>query len=313
MSSTGPFDVLYGAGRALGPQSQNLGHLRAQAKMRVAQSELTDHRSGRSDLMRSEYWLAHGPHATPEDGRCAMEWVSYLAGEPHSDQPACVSPALRAFCVALNDGLEKHARQRLRPYLARTIGTTHDGLDEQRSWMAMDWLIRVYAPAWLELAGVTDAARGLAVLAPVRGVGDLAAALETLEPARRDARDALRTALRGSHVARALPAAAGRSARRAAWASGEPAVWVVVRIPVGGAAGEIAREQVRAAAGDCAAAFRQTRGLDGGPSSRAAARDALITAGAALHQSAFALLDRMLPTEALAPAPADVTDGLAAA
>ena len=38
--------------------------------------------------MSSEYWLAHGPHATPEDGRCAMEWVSYLAGEPHSDQPA---------------------------------------------------------------------------------------------------------------------------------------------------------------------------------------------------------------------------------
>ena len=264
--------------------------------------------------MRSEYWLAHGPHATPEDGRCAMEWVSYLAGEPHSDQPACVSPALRAFCVALNDGLEKNARQRLRPYLARTIGTTHDGLDEERSWMAMDWLIRVYARAWLELAGVTEAARGLAVLAPVQGVGDLAAALETLEPARRDARDALRTALRGSHVARALPAAAGRSARKAAWASGEAAVWVVTRIPVGGAAGESAREQVRAAAGDgAAAAFHQARGRGGGTSSTAAARGALITTGAALHQSAFALLDRMLPTEALAPAPADVTDGLAAA
>ena len=126
--------------------------------------------------MRSEYWLAHGPHATPEDGRCAMEWVSYLAGEPHSDQPACVSPALRAFCVALNDGLEKNARQRLRLYLARTIGTTDDGLDEERAWMAMDWLIRVYAPAWLELAGVTGAARGLTLLAPVQGVGDLAPA-----------------------------------------------------------------------------------------------------------------------------------------
>ncbi|MFZ0041941.1 MAG: hypothetical protein WAK93_11585, partial [Solirubrobacteraceae bacterium] len=171
--------------------------------------------------MRSEYWLAHGPHATPGDGRCAMEWVSYLAGEPHSDQPACVSPALRAFCVALNDGLEKNARQRLRPYLARTIGTTHDGLDEERSWMAMDWLIRVYAPAWLELAGVTEAARGLTRLAPVQGVGDLAATLETLEPARRDARHALRAAVRGSPVAWALAAASGRSARKAAWASGE--------------------------------------------------------------------------------------------
>jgi hypothetical protein len=249
--------------------------------------------------MHSEYWLAHGSHATPEDGRCAMEWVSYLAGEPHSDQPACVSPALRAFCVALNDGLEENARQRLRPYLARTIGTRHDGLDEERSWMAMDWLIRVYACAWLELAGVTEAARGLAVLAPVRGVGDLAAALKTLEPARRDARDALRTALRGSPVARAFPAAAGRSARKAAWSSGQPAVWVVVRNPVGGTAGESAREQVRAAAGDgAAAALRQARGA--GTSSRAAARGVLTTTVAALHQSAFALLDRMLPTEPLA-------------
>jgi hypothetical protein len=110
--------------------------------------------------MRSEYWLSHGPHATPEDGRCAMEWVSYLAGEPHSDQPGCVSPALRSICVSLNDGLEKNTRQRLRPYLARTIGTTHDGLDEARAWMAMDWLIRVYAPAWLELAGVSGARIG---------------------------------------------------------------------------------------------------------------------------------------------------------
>ena len=264
--------------------------------------------------MRSEYWLARGPHATPEDGRCAMEWVSYLAGEPHSDQPACVSPALRAFCVAFNDGLDKNARQRLRPYLARTIGTTHDGLDEERSWMAMDWLIRVYAPAWLELAGVTEAARGLALLAPVQGVGDLAGALETLEPARRDTRAALRVALRGSHVARVLPAAAGRPARKAAWGSGQAAVWVVGRVPVGGAAGESAREHVRAAAGDgAAAASCQARRRGGGTSSRAAARGALVATGAALHESAFALLDRMLPTETLAPAPADVTDGLAAA
>jgi hypothetical protein len=264
--------------------------------------------------MRSEYWLAHGPHATPEDGRCAMEWVSYLAGEPHSDQPACVSPALRAFCVALNDGLEKNTRQRLRPYLARTIGTTHDGLDEERAWMAMDWLIRVYAPAWLELAGATGAARGLTLLAPVQGVEDLAAARETLEAARRDARAALQAARRGPHVARALPLAAGRSARRRAWAAGEAAVWVVTRIPVGGAAAQRACEQVRAVAGDGAdAVSRPARPGGGGTSSRAAARGALMTTIDALQQSAFVLLDRMLPTQTLAPASADAADGLAAA
>jgi hypothetical protein len=257
--------------------------------------------------MRSEYWLSHGPHATPEDGRCAMEWVSYLAGEAHNDQPGCVSPALRAFCVALNDGLERNTRQRLRPYLGRTIGTTHDGLDEERAWMAMDWLIRVYAPAWLELAGVTEPARGSALSAPVQGVADLVGAQETLEAARRDARAAVKAAGRGSRVVRALPLVAGRSARRQAWATGEAAVWVLTRIPVGGAAGQRACELVRAAAGDGAVAFsRQARAGNGGTSSRAAARAALVTTIAALQESAFVLLDRMLPTQTL---PSAVSDG----
>ena len=103
--------------------------------------------------MTGDYTLAYGTHANPEDGRCAMEWVSHLAGEPHSDQPRCVSPVLRALCIGLNDGLDDLPRQRLRPYLARTIGTADDGLDTARSWLAMDWLIRVYAPVWIEAAG----------------------------------------------------------------------------------------------------------------------------------------------------------------
>ncbi len=55
-----------------------------------------------------------------------MEWVSFIAGEPHSDDPSCVSPVLRAYCTALNDSLDHGPRQRLRPYLARTIGTAAD-------------------------------------------------------------------------------------------------------------------------------------------------------------------------------------------
>ena len=83
--------------------------------------------------MSNEYRLAYGTHASPQDGRCAMEWVSHLAGEPHSDEPRCVSPVLRAFCITFNDSLEDEPRQGLRPYLARTIGTADDGLDGARS------------------------------------------------------------------------------------------------------------------------------------------------------------------------------------
>lgn len=76
--------------------------------------------------MSSDYTLGCGTHETPDDGRCAMEWVNHLAGEPRSDQPGCVSPVLRALCTGLNDGLEDDPRQRLRPNLSRTIGTAGD-------------------------------------------------------------------------------------------------------------------------------------------------------------------------------------------
>lgn len=72
--------------------------------------------------MSTDYSLAYGTHTTPKDGRCAMEWVSFLAGEPHSDDPSCVSPVLRAYCTTLNDTLEDGPRQLLQPYLMRTIG-----------------------------------------------------------------------------------------------------------------------------------------------------------------------------------------------
>lgn len=101
----------------------------------------------------SDYFLSQGKHDGPDDGRCAMEWVSYLAGEPHSDSPACVSTVLKTFCVTLNDHLPFDQRQRIRPYLARTIGTANDGLDEWRQWMCTDWLVRVAAPVFLDGEG----------------------------------------------------------------------------------------------------------------------------------------------------------------
>ena len=149
--------------------------------------------------MTGDYTLAYGTHANPEDGRCAMEWVSHLAGEPHSDQPRCVSPVLRALCIGLNDGLDDLARQRLRPYLARTIGTADDGLDAARSWLAMDWLIRVYAPVWIEAAGLS--AIELRALAPILDEPSLHAALPVLDRARRKAHSA-RPARAGNVIVR---------------------------------------------------------------------------------------------------------------
>jgi hypothetical protein len=252
--------------------------------------------------MSSDYILAYGTHASPQDGRCAMEWVSYLAGEPHSDQPTCVSPVLRAMCIALNDGLDQAPRQRLRPYLARTIGTAEDDLDTRRGWMAMDWLVHTYTPAWLHLAALRDRARELESHAEITGPETLASALGLLESARRDARAARARAF-GSPLPTgwAAAVAAGVAGREAAWACAGAAAWAAARIGIGDIAGDRARAAARAAAGDAAAiAVRHSRTSACHAGARAAAQAALEPTLERLADSALALLDRMLPTEVIA-------------
>jgi hypothetical protein len=235
--------------------------------------------------MSTDYTLAYGTHATALEGRCAMEWVSYLAGEPHSDQPVCVSPVVRAFCIALNDGLEDVPRQRLRLYLSRTIGTAGDGLDEPRGWLAMDWLVRTYAPAWLGCASLDDAAQDLRALEPVLGSSELRAALGALADARRQARAVARHASAGPlHVGGLV---ARRRARETAWATAAAAAWSAARIGIGDINGDRARAAAKAAAGDAAITIE---------------RDRLQSTHKRLRGSAFDLLDRMLPTIDLDPA-----------
>lgn len=250
--------------------------------------------------MSNDYTLAYGTHATPADGRCAMEWVSHLAGEPHTDSPACVSPVLRAFCTTLNDSLDHGPRQLLRPYLARTIGTADDGLDAMRSWLALDWLIRTYTPAWLSAAGLTVPATRLAELPEATEGRDLRPALRALADARREAHAAWTAAL-GTRAAAWTPWAAGRAAaREAAWGSAGAAVWAAARIAVGDIAGDRARAAAREVAGDAAATLsREARTGAGRAAARDAARAALAPTLALLQRSAFGLLDRMLPTVSL--------------
>ena len=251
--------------------------------------------------MGNDYRLAYGTHPTPEDGRCAMEWVSHLAGEPHSDEPACVSPVLRAYCTSLNDSLDDGPRQLLRPCLARTIGTAGDGLDEARSWMALDWLIRTYAPAWLAAAGLTGSAHQLADLAPVMDASELQGALVALQTVRRDARAAWFSSLGAARPAAWTPWAAGRAAaREAAWGSAGAAAWAAARVAVGEIAGDRARALAREIAGDAAATIaRAARTAAGRAAAKDAARCALAPTLDRLQQSAFMLLDRMLPTVSL--------------
>jgi hypothetical protein len=70
---------------------------------------------------------------TRDAGRmCVMSLVACLAGEEHTDSPACASPLVRAFAIPLNDNMPHAVRQRLKPFAPRILGT-QDGMDTVRA------------------------------------------------------------------------------------------------------------------------------------------------------------------------------------
>jgi hypothetical protein len=237
----------------------------------------------------SDYRLSHGKHDDPADGRCAMEWVAYLAGEPHTDQPVCVSPILRTYGIALNDAWDDEQRQKLRPYLARCIGTAGDGRDKERAWLCVDWLIREYAPAWLDLVpSLQQYAVALRDLEPVLGPRAIDQAQVAVVAARNAARDAARDAA-GDAARDTARNAAVVAARNAAVVAARNAAWYAARDAAGDAARNAAVDAARDAAWYAAwyAAWNAARD---------AARDALAPTVKSLQDSALGLFDRMLPT-----------------
>jgi hypothetical protein len=77
--------------------------------------------------------LVSGSIGDPGQGRmCLMSLVAFLAGERHSDSPDCASPVVQTFAVLVNDHMPRAARQRLKPFAPRIIGT-NDGLDRVRA------------------------------------------------------------------------------------------------------------------------------------------------------------------------------------
>jgi hypothetical protein len=77
--------------------------------------------------------LVSGSIGNPGEGRmCLVSLVAFLAGEQHSDAPECASPLIQTFAVLVNDRMPRAARQRLKPFAPRIIGT-NDGFDPLRT------------------------------------------------------------------------------------------------------------------------------------------------------------------------------------
>jgi hypothetical protein len=188
--------------------------------------------------------LSRGGHFTRARELCLLEAAAYLAGEEHSDHPACVSPVLGIFGRDLNDCLDDAKRQHLKPMIFGMLNTAGDGLDEVRGYLALDWLTRTYAPAWMELGNMPAVAAELRATAPVvnlataRKVG--AIIQSNARRASIDADNAQSAGLSGAHwattggiarsaaeVATTVVASAGAEA--CAWLAAWRGVWAIAR------------------------------------------------------------------------------------
>jgi hypothetical protein len=217
--------------------------------------------------------ILEGSHQDREDQLakhfCVIEAASYIANEPWSDAPQCVCPTITQFMVSWNDLLpnDDDRGRLLKPLIPRIIGTrSTDDVAERRAFMALDWLVRVHTPRWLDL---TDALKPHAkALRDLPEIVDLAGALaagESLKAAQQAA-DAARDAAWD-----AAWAAAWDATRDAAWDAACAAAWDATRDAACAAARDAAWDATRDAAWAAArdAAWDATR-----DAACAAARDA---------------------------------------
>jgi hypothetical protein len=191
-----------------------------------------------ADRLAAITTLSVGKHKADSAKMCAMEAVAYIAGEPWSDAPACASPVIASFMRLWNDGLPDADRTRLLlPLVPEIVGTrTTDADDVTREWMASDWLVRTYAPAWLTFAGLSDHAVALAGCDPVTSGEALRQAVPLCESAESAAVSAAVSAVRSvaesaswyaalSAVMSAAESAVRSAAGSAAWsAAGDAAL-----------------------------------------------------------------------------------------
>jgi len=111
--------------------------------------------------------LTFGTHASRDEGVNLMEAVAWHCGDAHTDTPVSVSSTLRTLGKNLSDLLPHNQRQQLKKCIPMLVGTAHDGYDPQRICLALDWLIRICAPVWLQLAGFRSKAYALQNLDPI--------------------------------------------------------------------------------------------------------------------------------------------------
>lgn len=111
-----------------------------------------------------------GPQAViaRADGDRRGATAQRVGGTPWSERANDVCRVIGLFMDAWHEGLPAEERHILVPLTARIVRTrATPRVEAARALMAADWLVRTYAPAWLNLAGLQEQARRLFDLPPI--------------------------------------------------------------------------------------------------------------------------------------------------
>lgn len=129
-----------------------------------------------------QYPLQRGSHPSRDDGMCAMEMVSWLSGEAHSDEPDCACPVMAALVRACNDAMTEHQRNHhLRPMVPQLVHTRANSTVERlRGLMAVDCLVRELLPKWLDRHRRSAEADLLRAIPSIRNLSQVRAAARVI-------------------------------------------------------------------------------------------------------------------------------------
>ena len=156
---------------------------------------------GKSEAELLALPLSSGSHGSHFGGECCLVEKAnriatcvpafrerYGAADRFADDHPSVSRVVRAMAIGLNDlpwESDEARTAALDRFTIAILGTATTEADETtRAYMACDWLIRVYAPAWLRLAGLTAEAQALEQLARVADAATVSAARPVIDAAR---------------------------------------------------------------------------------------------------------------------------------
>ena len=121
-------------------------------------------------VLLAQHPIRSGSHLSRDHGMSALELVAWLAGESHSDRPACMSPVIAAVVGSLNDAMPNDSARSyylriLIPCLVNTQAS--DVVEASRTRVVIDTVVRKLLPMLLRKQGRNYDASELASLRPI--------------------------------------------------------------------------------------------------------------------------------------------------